>query len=182
MEQYQKCECIHIIKLKKTNFIDNWDTITDGIFYAVDYLRKHLSVPVSGLLPYNAILVPLTYFFIKRKGIRPTSIQNKLLKQYFFWAGLSERFSSGADGKIALDLKRMDKILKEKIPSYRGEEIKLSNSLADKLLIPHNFVLSDELPDLNFPFDEEDKEDSIHFRSNRERKILRDTLERMERG
>lgn len=64
----------------------------------------------------------------------------------------------------------------------RDKEIKLANSLANKLLIPHNFVLSDELPDLNFPFDEENMEEPIHFRGNRERKILRDTLERMERG
>ena len=115
-----------ILKLNKTKFINSWDTVKDGIFYAVDYLRKSLSVPVSTLLPYNAILVPFSYFFIIKKGKRPTSIQNKLLKQYFYWASLSERFSSGAEGKIALDLKRMDRILKELPPSYRGEEVKLT--------------------------------------------------------
>ena len=115
-----------ILKLNKTKFINSWETVKDGIFYAVDYLRKSLIVPVSGLLPYNAILVPLSYFFIKLKGKRPSTIQNKLLKQYFFWASLSERFSSGAEGKIALDLKKMDRILKEQPPNYRGEEVKLT--------------------------------------------------------
>jgi len=115
-----------ILKLNKTKFINSWETVKDGIFYAVDYLRKSLIVPVSGLLPYNAILVPFSYFFIKMKGKRPSTIQNKLLKQYFFWASLSERFSSGAEGKIALDLKKMDRILKEQPPSYRGEEVKLT--------------------------------------------------------
>ena len=115
-----------ILKLNKSKFINSWDIVKDGIFYAVDYLRKSLSVPVSGLLPYNAILVPFSYFFIKMKGKRPTNIQNKLLKQYFYWASLSERLSSGAEGKIALDLKKMDKILKEKAPSYRSEEVKLT--------------------------------------------------------
>ena len=115
-----------ILKLNKTKFINSWETVKDGIFYAVDYLRKSLSVPVGGLLPYNAIVVPFSYFFIKMKGNRPSSIQNKLLKQYFFWASLSERFSSGAEGKIALDLKKMDGIFKEQPPSYRGEEVKLT--------------------------------------------------------
>lgn len=115
-----------ILKLNKTKFINSWETVKDGIFYAVDYLRKSLIVPVSGLLPYNAILVPFSYFFIKMKGKRPSTIQNKLLKQYFFWASLSERFSSGAEGKIALDLKKMDRILKEQPPNYRGEEVKLT--------------------------------------------------------
>ncbi|MBW2664273.1 MAG: DUF262 domain-containing protein [Deltaproteobacteria bacterium] len=115
-----------ILKLNKTKFINSWETVKDGIFYAVDYLRKSLSVPVGGLLPYNAIIVPFSYFFIKMKGNRPSNIQNKLLKQYFFWASLSERFSSGAEGKIALDLKKMDRIFKEQPPSYRGEEVKLT--------------------------------------------------------
>ncbi|MCK5839190.1 MAG: hypothetical protein KAG99_05040 [Bacteroidales bacterium] len=115
-----------ILKLNKAKFINSWDIVKDGIFYAVDYLRKSLSVPVSGLIPYNAIVVPFSYFFIKMKGNKPSSLQNKLLKQYFFWASLSERFSSGAEGKIALDLKKMDKILKEQTPNYRGEEIKLT--------------------------------------------------------
>lgn len=115
-----------ILKLNKAKFLNSWDTVKDGIFYAVDYLRKSLSVPVSGLLPYNAIVVPLSYFFIKMKGNKSSSLQNKLLKQYFFWASLSERFSSGAEGKIGLDLKKMDKILKEQTPNYRGEELKLT--------------------------------------------------------
>ena len=114
-----------ILKLDKNKFIKSWDTVKDSIFDAVDFLRKYLHVPVSGLLPYNAILVPFSYFFIKIKGQRPSIVQKKLLEQYFFWAALSERFSSGAEGKIALDLKRMDKILKEKPPSYRGEEVVL---------------------------------------------------------
>lgn len=116
-----------ILRLNKEKFINSWNTVKNGIFHAIDYLRKSLSVPVSGLLPYNAILVPFSYFFIKIDGKKPSSVQNKLLKQYFFWASLSERFSSGAEGKIALDLKKMDKILKDQQPSYRGEEIKLTN-------------------------------------------------------
>ena len=59
------------------------------------------------------------------KGKKPSNLQKKLLKQYFFWAAFSERFASGAEGKIALDLKRMDRILKESAPSYRGEEVEL---------------------------------------------------------
>ncbi len=114
-----------ILKLDKTKFIKSWDAVKDGIFDAVDFMRKYLHVPVSALLPYNAILVPFSYFFIRMKGQRPSTIQRKLLEQYFFWAALSERFSSGAEGKIALDMKRMDKILKEKAPNYRGEEIDL---------------------------------------------------------
>jgi len=115
-----------ILKLSKLDVINSWEVIKDGIFSAVDYIRSQLRIPVSRLLPYNAILVPFTYFFIKNNGNNPSALQNKLLVQYFWWASLSNRFTSGTEGKIALDLKKMDKILQGIQPDYRGDEIKLS--------------------------------------------------------
>lgn len=115
-----------ILKLSKSKFIDSWSTVKDGIFFAVDYVRNHLRIPVSRLLPYNALLVPFTYFFIRNKGDAPSPRQHKLLTQYFWWASLSRRFTSGVEGKIALDLRRMDDILAEQPPTYRGEELSLT--------------------------------------------------------
>lgn len=115
-----------ILKSPKSDFIESWPRVKDGIFSAVDYLRTHLRVPVSRLLPYNALLVPLTYFFIRNNGKAPSPRQHKLLTQYFWWASLSSRFTSGVEAKIALDLKRMDDILADQSPSYRGEELSLA--------------------------------------------------------
>jgi len=115
-----------ILRLDKQAFIDAWPTVKDGIFTAVDYLRTHLRVPVSHVLPYNALLVPLTYFFVRNNGQMPTAEQNRLLVQYFWWASLTNRFSSGVEGKIAQDLERMDLILQGDAPSYRGEELDLT--------------------------------------------------------
>lgn len=115
-----------ILRLQKSAFIDAWPIVKDGIFTAVDYLRTHLRVPVSRLLPYNALLVPLTYFFVRNGGETPTADQNRLLIQYFWWASLTNRFSSGVEGKIAQDLERMDDILAGEPPSYRGEELHLT--------------------------------------------------------
>ena len=114
-----------ILKLPKLDIINSWSIVKSGIFHAVDYLRTQLRVPVSRLLPYNALLVPFTYFFVRNDEKNPTPIQNKLLVQYFWWVSLSQRFTSGVEGKLAIDLKRIDNILQEKIPSYRGEEITL---------------------------------------------------------
>ena len=114
-----------ILKLPKNEIIDSWPTIKNGIFHAVDYLRTRLRVPVSRLLPYNALLVPFSYFFIRNAAKAPTSAQNKLLSQYFWWASLSQRFSSAVESKLALDIKRMQEILKEKSPSYKSEEVNL---------------------------------------------------------
>ncbi len=112
-----------ILRLDKYEFIDSWPLVKDGMFFAVDYVRTQLRIPVSRLLPYDALLVPLTYFFIRNDLRMPSPVQNKLLIQYFWWASLSYRFSSGVEGKLAQDLQRMDMILEERPPSYHGEEV-----------------------------------------------------------
>lgn len=115
-----------ILRIDRDKFIDAWPTVKAGIFRAVDYLRMHLRIPVSRLLPYYALLVPFTYFFVKLGNSRPSPKQNDLLGQYFWWASLTNRFSSAVESKMAQDLKRIDQILLEKQPSYRGEEVQLS--------------------------------------------------------
>ena len=115
-----------ILKTDKEAFISSWPIAKNGIFTAVDLIRTHLRVPVSRLLPYNALLVPLTYFCIRNGDGQPSARQAKLLTQYFWWASLSHRFSSGVEGKIAQDLERMDLILAEQPPDYRGEEVQLT--------------------------------------------------------
>jgi hypothetical protein len=115
-----------ILKIQRDEFIELWPHVVDGIFAAVDYIRTHLRVPVSQLLPYNALLAPFTYFFMKNYGRMPNATQDQLLTQYFWWVSLSNRFSSGFENKVAQDLERMEAILEDKQPSYRGEEILLS--------------------------------------------------------
>jgi len=115
-----------VLKLDREEFIEQWPVVTSGIFSAVDYIRTHLCIPVSRMLPYNALLVPLSYFFIRNDGQMPTPLQDKLITQYFWWAALSNRFSSAVETKIAQDLERIALILEQKRPSYRGEELTLT--------------------------------------------------------
>ena len=115
-----------ILKLDKAAFIDAWPVVKDGMFQAVDYINTQLRIPVSRLLPYPALLVPLTYFFIRSESPDVSPLQNALLVQYFWWASLSHRFTSGVENKLAQDLARMDSILAGKPPSYAGEEVRLT--------------------------------------------------------
>ena len=121
-----------ILRIKKNDFIDNWKIVKEGIFHAVNFLREDLSIRTSHFLPYDSILVTFSYFFIRNKFQRPSAAQRKLLQQYIFWVALNNRFTSGAETKIETDLRRMEKILKEESPDYRGEEIKLSIELLEE--------------------------------------------------
>lgn len=115
-----------ILKLNKDAVINEWPTVKQGVFAAVDHLRSSLRIPVSQLLPYNALLVPLSYFFIKNNFNPPSHHQGECLQQFFWWASLTSRYASGAEGKIANDLKKMDAILDGRKPDYKGEELRLT--------------------------------------------------------
>lgn len=116
-----------ILGLNRSDFIDIWSTVKNGVFNTVDYFRTQLRIPVSRLLPYDALLVPFTYFFVKNNGKPPTANQNKSLLQYFWWASLSSRFTSGAEGKIAQDIQRINIILAGETPHYeQNDQIRLT--------------------------------------------------------
>ena len=112
-----------ILQIKRENFIDHWNPMKIALFEAVDFIRHTLRIPVSQILPYSSVVVPLTYFFHKTKSKKPTSKQRKLLEQWFYWVGLNFRYSSGAETKLGEDLVRMDKIINEEEPHYPTAEL-----------------------------------------------------------
>ncbi len=111
----------NILKLDKQEFIDQWEPVTDALFKAVDYLRSHLGISVSRILPYNAILVPLTWFFGQKGNRGVSSRENAMLIQYVYFAALTHRFNSAAETKVSVDIKRMTDILNDVEPDYKGE-------------------------------------------------------------
>ena len=115
-----------ILKIGRDEFVAEWPVVVTSLFAAVDFVRTYLRVPVSQLLPYNALLVPFTYFFYRNNNVAPSDKQEKMLGQYFWWASLSNRYSSAVENKVAQDLERINQILASNQPSYRGDEVNLT--------------------------------------------------------
>ena len=111
------CSKKQILKLDKARFIDMWDDAIDAIYRAVEYFKGFYRIPVSQLLPYTALIVPFAYFFYHHKD-RPTGDKQKYLQDFFFRVSLSGRYSSGVEGKLAADIKRIDLILNDELPKY----------------------------------------------------------------
>ena len=86
----------------------------ESIFSAVDFVRSEMGIPVSHLMPYPVLLVPLTYFFYLTKNKKPTVHQIALLEQFYYWVGLNWRYSSAAETKVSEDLKKIADIAKNK--------------------------------------------------------------------
>ena len=110
------CKRKTILKLDKQEFINTWDDAVESIRGAVDFFRS-FGIPVSKLLPYNALIVPFGYFFYHHQN-NPTGDVFKLLEDFFWRTSLGFRYSSAVEGKLAQDIEKIDKILKGEQPRY----------------------------------------------------------------
>ena len=121
-----------ILKIRRETFIASWEPMKTALFMAIDFIRSELRVPVSQLVPYPAILVPLTYFFHKTSNKKPSNEQIRLLEQFYYWVALSMRYSSGSESKIGEDFNKMDVISKGKFPSYPSSELTVDHKVIEE--------------------------------------------------
>lgn len=111
------CTRRQILKLDKQTFIATWDPVTIAVKKAVDYFKNQYEIPVSRILPYDALIVPFAYFFYYHPN-RPLNIKKDYLQDFFWRVALSERYSSGVETKLGQDIRRIETILNDKLPSY----------------------------------------------------------------
>lgn len=135
LSKTRECKRKVILQLEKQAIIDVWDDVISALKESIDYFRSVYRVPVSSILPYDALLVPFTYFFYSQRE-NPKGNQIKYLEEFFWRASLSFRYSSAAESKLAQDIKRIDKILVGERPNYDDVKVYL-NSPQD--LIDTNF-------------------------------------------
>jgi hypothetical protein len=113
----KECKRQNILRLDKKQFIQEWPKVVDAIEAAVDYLKDTYRIPVSKLLPYNSLLAPMAYFFYHHKD-KPEQPQQAQLADFFWRVSLGGRYSSAVEGRLAQDIKRIDKILQAEQPEY----------------------------------------------------------------
>jgi hypothetical protein len=113
----KECKRQVILQLNKNEFISIWEQAIDSIERTVEYFRNSYRIPVSQLLPYNALIIPFSYFFFHHKD-KPTGDKQKYLEDFFWRCSLSGRYSSAVESKLAQDVKRIDQILAGELPSY----------------------------------------------------------------
>lgn len=113
----KECAKKHILKLDRDSFIGAWDDVISAFESAVDYFRSFYRIPVSQLLPYDALLVPFTYFFYKHKD-KPLGDMQKYLQDFFWRVVLTSRYSNSLETKLGQDIKRVDLILAGSQPTY----------------------------------------------------------------
>lgn len=120
-----------ILQINKEVFVNHWEKIADAIERACEYLKNYNRIPVSRLLPYNAFLVPYSYFFFHHPD-RPIDIRQPLLEDFFWKCAIGARYSSSLESKVNQDLRKIDQILKGIEPQYEWQvSIKPSSLIAN---------------------------------------------------
>ena len=111
------CTRKEILKIPKDKFIDMWEPTVEAIKSTIDYFRTYYKIPVSRLLPYNALIVPFAYYFHTEKNT-PTGKTQKRMEDFFWRASLGARYSSGVESKLASDIDKINKILADENVKY----------------------------------------------------------------
>lgn len=99
-----------------------FERVTNGVKYAVDYLRNNFLAQKLNNLPFTTLLVPLSVFFAVpgTKEVRYTDDQRKKINRWFWRASFSKRYSSAVLRNLNSDIEQMS-ILREKADSKLGD-------------------------------------------------------------
>ncbi|CAM3097710.1 GmrSD restriction endonuclease domain-containing protein [Rariglobus hedericola] len=135
LSRTKECKRKTILALDKQSIIDAWDDAISALKDSIDYFRTTYRIPVSQILPYDALLIPFGYFFYHHKD-KPSGLQKKLLEEFFWRMSLSFRYSSSTESRLAQDIKRIDTILEENRPDYADIKVDLDSPRA---LVETNF-------------------------------------------
>jgi hypothetical protein len=106
-----------ILTLRREEFVDVWPKAVAAVEAASDYFRNTYRIPVSRLLPYNALLVPFAYYFYHHSD-KPDREAFSRLQDFFWRCSLGARYSVSVESKLAQDILRIDRILSGTTPDY----------------------------------------------------------------
>ncbi|MDE2481783.1 MAG: DUF262 domain-containing protein [bacterium] len=100
----------------------NFDRVTNGVKYAVDYVRANFRAEKLSNLPFTTLLVPLSVFFAASgtTELTCTQEQRSRINRWFWRAAFSRRYSAGTLRNLNSDIEQMRSL-------SRGE----ANSLGD---------------------------------------------------
>lgn len=114
---YKKCRSRDI--LDRTNIRkleEEWDNISNAFLFSVEFIKTKLHIKNFNYLPFDSVLVPLSYLFYKQKELN--NEQTKIVEKWFWSACLSNRYDSTVESKIEEDCSYFDKILNNEVPVF----------------------------------------------------------------
>jgi hypothetical protein len=107
-----------ILSIKKSEIEESWESVLESVRQALDFLRGNLRIMHAKVLPYNAIVVPLTCFFHLSEAKHHTNEVRNTLVTWFWQASVSNRYDASAETKIGDDIAEMAKLAAGDKPDF----------------------------------------------------------------
>jgi hypothetical protein len=101
-----------LISLNGAKVREQFDTIMNGVKYAVDYLRMNFKAESLANLPFSTMLIPLCVFFAAsgNKEAKYSDEQRRTINRWFWRSAFSRRYSSGVIRNLNTDITEMGKL------------------------------------------------------------------------
>ena len=100
-----------ILNIGKAQIQEHWDVTLESIRQAIDFLKGDLRIAHARILPYNSVIVPLTYFFFATDTkVTQAGVAKKTLAQWFWKVSVSSRYDATAETRLGDDIADIDKL------------------------------------------------------------------------
>jgi hypothetical protein len=101
-----------LMSINGDEFRKKFDVITNGIKFAIDFLKANLRVEKVSNLPFSTLIVPLTvYFAVAGTGEPVVSDDHRRRMVQWFWrSAFTRRYSSGVLRNLKTDIEEMAKL------------------------------------------------------------------------
>lgn len=96
-----------ILNIPKGELEKNWEAVLEAVRKSIDFLQSNLRVTQAKILPYNSLIVPLVGFFFVENSHSISQKVRTHLERWFWKASVSNRYDSGAEGKMGDDIRDM---------------------------------------------------------------------------
>ncbi len=93
-----------------------WDNIISSFLLAVEFIRSKMKIRKLDYLPFDIVLVPLSYIFYRKAALNHRETQH--VEKWFWRACLSNRYDSTVEARIEEDCAALDDVLNGKEPSF----------------------------------------------------------------
>lgn len=115
-----------LMNINGDDFRANFDRISNGVKFSIDFLKANLKVAQISNLPFSTLIVPLCVYFAIAGTKEPVLSDNhrKRIVTWFWRAAFSRRYSSGVLRNLKADIEEMAKL-------RDGKDSKIGDFAAD---------------------------------------------------
>lgn len=99
-----------ILDIERSAVEENWELTLENVRKTIDFLKGNVKVTHAKILPYNACIVPLAFYFSVADPKAHDNQRRKELERWFWRAAVSNRYDQALESKVADDIADMSNL------------------------------------------------------------------------